>query len=110
MKEEISDLLLPKAIQEFKKGQLLVFQMEDVKTFIVITKLDRKNGRAWGKHIEPINATYAFQHYGHFIDQADDVIERYGCPWCKDCEVPISEGATEEGNVKVHLRNKAKQG
>lgn len=49
-KEEISDMIMPQAYDDinFKPGLVLKF----TKASIRITKVDRKNKRTWGEHIQ----------------------------------------------------------
>lgn len=103
MKEEITDILDPANIVagRFKKGQVLKFDYEGTITTIKITKLDRKNGRAWGQHVELINYKTGFSHYGHLIDATDEAHKQYGAPFCQECEVPVSEPATEDGEKRA---------
>jgi len=98
-KEEITDILTEKGIKsgEFKKGQLLRF----TQTVIKITKIDKKNGRAWGVHVEPMKYHQAMGHYGHNIDATDEAVKEYGVPFCEDCEVPVNEEATKAGKTKA---------
>lgn len=108
-REEITDLLSEKAIRSFKVGHLLVFKVEDDTTCIRITRLDRKNMRAWGLHIEPMEAGAAMSHYGHNVDRRPEKVKERGGIWCLDCQRMVAEPATEEGNVKAHLRRQKVQ-
>ena len=102
-KEEITDILTPEGIKsgEFKKGQMLKFTQTNIK----ITKIDKKNGRAWGVHVEPMKYHTAITHYGHIIDATDDAMKEYGAPFCEDCEIPVDEEATKEGKKKATERS-----
>ncbi len=105
-KEEITDILTAEGIRsgEFKKGQMLKFEYEGSQTCIKITRLDKKNGRAWGEHIEPVNNNIALSHYGHNLDATEEAIRQYRVPYCTDCETPVSLEATPEGKRKVETR------
>lgn len=105
-KEEITDILTADGIRsgEFKKGQLLKFEYEGSVTCIKITRLDRKNGKAWGEHIEPVNNNVALSHYGHNLDATEEAIREYRVPYCTDCEVPVNAEASADGKRKVQER------
>lgn len=102
MKEEISDFIKDEAYEDpaFKKGLVLKLQYATIK----ITKVDRKNKRCWGEHIVLIDQKTGFSHYGHLLDSTDDTIKKYGVPYCTECEVPISQASTEDGEVKAAER------
>lgn len=95
-KEEITDMMTDKAFKTFKVGQVLKFAQATIK----ITKIDRKNKRMWGKHIEMVGNDTVYGHYGHNVDTTGDALEEYGKPYCTDCEVVITEPATEDGEKK----------
>lgn len=103
-KEEITDILTKKGVQsgEYKKGQLLKFS--NAKIAIKITRIDRKNGRAWGEHVETMVHNTALGHYRHNIDQSDEAIKKYRTPYCEDCEVPINQEANASGKKKAQDR------
>lgn len=105
-KEEITDILTPDGCKsgEYKKGQLLKFEHEGSVTCIKITRIDRKNGRAWGEHIEPVNNNVALSHYGHNLDATEEAIREYRVPYCTDCEMPVNSEASAEGKRKVQER------
>lgn len=105
-KEEITDILTADGIRsgEFKKGQLLKFEYEGSVTCIKITRLDRKNGKAWGEHIEPVNNNVALSHYGHNLDATEEAIREYRVPYCTDCEMPVNAEASADGKRKVQER------
>lgn len=105
-KEEITDILTVEGILsgDFKKGQMLKFNYEGSLTCIKITKLDKKNGRAWGEHISPIAQNVALSHYGHAIDVTKETMEEFGNAYCQDCEVVVSEQATLAGKTKAQHR------
>lgn len=105
-KEEITDLfnLKPEIYTDidldtdkfrFHKGKVLRFKYEGSLTTIRITKIDRKNKRMWGQHIELVNPAIAKSHYGHNVDTTQVPM------WCTDCDVPITEHSTEDGDVKA---------
>lgn len=100
-KEEITDLISDRAIKNplvIHKGKVLVFQMEDDTTTIKITKVDRKNCRVWGEHIDLIEMQNVVSHENHNVDMK----KRF----CNDCKSPIGVGATEEGNVRAIQRSR----
>ncbi|UOF80581.1 hypothetical protein [Caudoviricetes sp.] len=105
-KEEITDILTAEGVRsgDFKKGQMLKFEYEGSVTCIKITRIDRKNGRAWGEHIEPINNNVALSHYGHNIDTTEETIKEYRVPYCTDCEMPVNNEASDEGKKKAEER------
>lgn len=94
-KEEITDILTPEGIRSglYTKGQLLKFETATLK----ITKLDKKNGRAWGEHIKTVNGTIANTHDGHNVTGGGPG----DLPFCKDCKVNINEPSTEDGDKKA---------
>ena len=100
-KEEITDILTPEGIRSglYEKGQLLKFQTATIK----ITKLDKKNGRAWGEHVVTVNGTVAGTHEGH------DVVSTGpgDLPFCNDCQRSINEPSTEDGEKKYLDRKDA---
>lgn len=102
MKEEITDFITDKAYEDpkFKKGLVLRFQKATIK----ITRVDRKNKRTWGQHITMMPVSTAMGHYGHNIDLT------VSPAYCTDCEVSLTESATEEGEVKATQRKEAKDG
>lgn len=105
-KEEITDILTPDGVRsgDFKRGQVLKFDYEGTITCIKITRLDKKNGRAWGQHVELVNFKQGIGHYGHLIDTTDTAIRRYGVPFCEDCGVPINQEATPAGEAAFQER------
>lgn len=102
VKEEITDLFNPSVYDDrnewgkyvFYKGRVLVFNFEGSTTNIKITRIDRKNKRMWGEHIELHDQNIVRSHYRHNVDATVDP------PFCTDCEVPVSEPATEDGEKK----------
>lgn len=103
-KEEISDLFPPAAFEDFeylKKGKVFEYEGGIV---IKVTRVDRKNKRAWGEHIELVNHNKGFSHYGHNLDSTEEAIKQYGVPYCTDCETPVSEMASNEGHKKAQDR------
>lgn len=91
-KEEITDLIRPEAFDDpnFKKGLALVMEKATIK----ITKIDRKNKRVWGEHIVLMDQKTTLSHYGHNVDTTQET------PFCTDCEVPVDQPSTEDGEVK----------
>lgn len=91
-REDISDMIKSEAYDdpEFKKGLVLKFE----RTTIKITRIDRKNKRAWGEHIQLHDQRITLSHYGHEVDLTENT------PFCIDCEVPVSESSTEDGDKK----------
>lgn len=47
--EEITDIFTPEGIKKLKKGQILVFNNEGVKTELKITRIAK--GRVWAKEV-----------------------------------------------------------
>lgn len=105
-KEEITDILTPEGCKsgDYKQGQLLKFNYEGSITCIRITKINRKVGRAWGIHVEPMNYNEAMGHYEHEIDATEDAIREHRVPFCVDCQVPVNQPSTEDGEVKARDR------
>lgn len=101
-KEEITDLISEKGMDKLKKGQLLKFDYEGSITAIVITRIDRKNKRIWGEHTELGDQGAVMSHYRHAVDSTPETMAKYnGVAYCTDCEVPVSEYSTEDGDVKA---------
>lgn len=100
-KEEISDIISEEAYSDpaFKRGIILRFTDASLK----VTRVDRKNKRTWAEHRELYLAEAAVSHYGHMLERRED-----GKSWCKDCDLEISEMATEEGERKAAERNASK--
>lgn len=94
-KEEISDMIDPSAYDdpEFKKGILLKFQLASIK----ITKVDRKNKRTWGEHIQLASGIVVHTHDGHDVGGGGEG----DFPFCNDCQVNINEPSTEDGDKKA---------
>lgn len=106
-KEEITDLIDPDAYQDptFKKGIVLKFQQATIK----ITKIDRKNQRTWGEHIVLVSGKTVGTHDGHDVDSGKGAYDEYGIPFCNDCQVPVDEESTEDGEVKAKDRADARK-
>lgn len=104
-REEITDLLADKAYTAknsdgyvFKKNKVLKFNYEGSITSIRITRIDRKNKRAWGEHIELVDQKIVVSHTGHDVYYGGDI------PFCNDCGVPVTEPAAEDGQFKAAER------
>jgi len=106
MKENISDLIDPKAYKDpkFKKGLVLKFSEATIR----ITRVDRKNEKTWGEHIKLVNNNKGFSHYEHHLDSTSDMLKEYGVPYCSDCEIPVSEMANNVGHKKAQDREDAR--
>lgn len=106
-KEEITDVLIDRAYTDkdadgkyvFVKGKVLKFNYEGSPIFIKVTRIDRVNKRMWGEHISLYDFNTGMSHYDHKINT--DNPERV---YCNDCEVEISQPATEEGETKAMER------
>lgn len=98
-KEEITDLIAPEAYDDplFKKGLVLKF----TKTTIKVTKVDRKNKRAWGEHITLVNQKIVGTHQDHEVNSTKEMYDEYGLPFCEDCLVPVDQPSTEDGDKKA---------
>lgn len=103
-KEEITDLLTPKGLLAMHVGRVLKFEYEGSVTVIKVTKIDRKNMRIWGQHIELIDQKIVRSHYGHLVDTTEETVREKGAPYCSDCEVIVNEPSTEDGEVKAAYR------
>jgi hypothetical protein len=108
-KEDLSDMMIDRAYTDkdergrfvFHKGKVLKFDYEGTPIHIRITKIDRKNKKMYGEHISLYDFNTGMSHYGHDIDASDK--ERI---FCRDCNVEISQPATEEGEVKAIMRQR----
>lgn len=102
-KEEITDLFGSHVYEArdtegkyvFYKGRLLKFNYEGSPIAIVVTRVDRKNKRMWGEHTELGEQQTVLSHHGHLVDATQTP------PFCTDCEVPVTEESTEDGDVKA---------
>lgn len=111
-KEEITDMMSAKSYYArddngeymFHKGKVLKFKMEDKVTSIKITRIDRKNMRMWGEHIELHSREVVYGHRQHNVDATEETTKQYGSPFCTDCEVPVTEPATMDGDIKATER------
>lgn len=103
MKEEITDLISDKGIMELKVGQVLGFNYEGSVTRIKVTKIDRKNMRIWGEHVDLIDVNTGMSHYGHDLDRTQSP------PWCNDCQVPVNVESTEDGDMKAAIRQEQEE-
>jgi hypothetical protein len=95
-REEITDIISDAAYRPIKdggikKGQMLKMQ----KATLVVTHVDRKNKRTWAKHVEAINHQVVVSHVGHDVDTRADP------PFCRDCQGPLTEPSTEDGDKKA---------
>lgn len=108
-KENLSDMFIDRFYTDKNEhdqfvnqvGTVLTFDYEGSKTHIKITKIDRKNKKCWGEHIQLYDFNSGMTHYGHDIDTSDT-----SRIYCRDCNVEIDQSATEEGEVKALLRQK----
>lgn len=96
-KEEITDMISDAAFRPVKDGgidvgMLLKFEKANIK----VTKVDRKNNRIWGEHVEPQNYQTIISHTGHNVTMRTDTF-----PFCEDCQVSVKEPATEDGDKKA---------
>lgn len=79
----------------FRKGRVLRFDYEGSLTTIKVTKIDRRAKRMWGEHIELVDQKIVRSHYGHDVDQ------KTAPPLCLDCNVPVTQPSTEDGDKKA---------
>lgn len=107
-REEITDIIDPFAFEDPKFKPGLVLKME--KATIKLTKVDRKNKRAWGEHIVLVNQAAVAGHYGHLINSTREVLYLYGAPLCTECNVPVGEPTTREGRIKATVQQGAEDG
>lgn len=106
-REEITDLISDSAYRPIKDGgikpgQLLKFQLANIK----VTKVDRKNKRVWGVHVRLNESKNVLSHTGH------DVLVQPGgspIPFCRDCQLPVTEHSTEDGDKKFLDRRDAQE-
>ena len=96
-KEEITDMITAEAYNDpqFKKGLVMKF----AKATLKITRVDRKNKRVWAEHINVYDFNTGMSHYGHDVDVSDP-----SKVFCRDCNLEISDKATEEGEIKAAHR------
>jgi hypothetical protein len=92
--EEITDMMTPKAFEDFRVGKVLGFADG---TRLRITKIDRKNKRMWAVKVELVNQTITRTHYGHNVTGGGPG----DLPFCNDCKVHINEPSTEDGDKKA---------
>lgn len=106
-REEITDLIDPAAYDDldFKKGFVMRFTGATIK----VTKIDRKNKRAWGEHINLVTQNIVETHDGHDVDHGKGAYDMFGMPFCKDCKVKIDEPSTEDGEKKALDRKDREQ-
>lgn len=109
--EDITDVIeqmqknyTPEKFKEMNivEGRVLKFSMEGSITTLKITRVE--DGKYFAEHIYPVDMDTGFSHYGHIIDTDKATQEKYGAGYCHDCERPINEPATEEGDTKAYLR------
>lgn len=116
MIEEITDMFTEEAYSAkqdgkflYKKGKLLRFEFEGSITELVITRIDRKNKRMWARHTRTGTSFDDIEsHVDHLIDSSREAIEEFGTAFCQDCEVPIIEPSTQDGEVKAINRKQRK--
>jgi hypothetical protein len=105
-REEITDLVdgikaqyTPEnfAKLDLKKGKMLRFlNDEGVKTNIKITR--KSKDRYWGEHIVMEDMNIVRSHTRHHVDVSQKP------PFCFDCQVPVTEPSTEDGEKKYKDR------
>lgn len=84
------------------KGKLLKFSYEGSIVPIVITRIDRKNKRVWGEHVELGEQQTVMSHFRHNVDSTvETMAEHNGVAFCTDCGVPVNQPSTEDGEVKA---------
>lgn len=105
VREEITDIIdeLKKrytpehfAQMGIKRGKVLKFDYEGSPTIMKITKVAK--GRYWAEHIELHSHQAVSSHYDHNVDVTSKP------PYCQDCEVPVTEPSTEDGEKKYQDR------
>lgn len=96
--EEISDIIPDKLWEnpDFKADFVLRFADD---TTLKVTKINRKSKRVWARHVELVEQIVANTHFGHAVDVTEEP------PYCSDCEVYITDGATPEGKTKAEERD-----
>lgn len=109
--EDITDVIeqmrlnyTPEHFEEMgiKEGKVLKFIMEGSITTLKITRVE--DGKYFAEHIYPVDMDTGFSHYGHIIDTDKATQEKHGAGYCHDCDRPINQPATEEGDTKAYLR------
>lgn len=83
-------------------GRVLKFDYEGSKTTLKITRIE--DGKYFAEHIYTTDMDTGFSHYGHIVESDKATQEKYGAAYCRDCECPTNEPATEEGDTKAYLR------
>lgn len=101
-KEEITDIISEKGIKEIKLGTVLKFDYEGSPVYIKVTKKDTKNMRIWGEHVALGGMDEGMSHYGHELDREKVPM------WCLDCDKPVTEFGTKEGELKAWERDPKK--
>lgn len=103
-KEEITDIFgdqIAQAVNVYKKGQVLKFELATIR----ITRIDRKHNRIWGEHIDLYREEVINSHKGHAVGEPDE----NGIPFCEDCQAPITKMASTEGHQLARLRTLKEQ-
>lgn len=80
-----------------KKGKVLRFDYEGSPVTLRITRVAKD--RYWAEHVELVDQKIVKSHYGHNVDATQTP------PWCEDCEVPVDELSTEDGDKKAKDRD-----
>lgn len=109
LREEITDMMADKAYTAkdsngkfvFHVGKVLKFSYEGSITSIRVTRIDRKNKRMWGEHVELVDPNIVKSHYGHNVDSSAEALKKYDVPFCTDCQVPVNQDSNEDGEVKA---------
>lgn len=104
-KEEITDIIndikaryTPEnfAKMRIKKGKILRFDYEGTPVTLRITR--KAGDRYWAEHVELHDQQVVRMHTNH------DVELNSKPPFCNDCQVPVTEPATEDGEKKYKDR------
>jgi hypothetical protein len=103
-REEITDLMSLEARKHYdiEVGKLLKFRKDNEIVAIVVTRMTKT--RMWGVHVEVNDRQVVHSHRGHAVDTTEDTVREYKAPYCTDCEVPVTEPSTEDGEVKAAER------
>lgn len=82
-----------------KKGKVLRFNNGGEIVTLRITRV--QGNRYWAAHVELVNQMIVRSHYGHNVDASETAMAEYKVPFCTDCQVPVDEASTEDGDVKA---------
>ena len=83
---DIIDMSTEKSQRDIKVGITLTFNQEGSIHSYKVMKLG-KDGNVW---VRPINLMDP-NHYEHDVDGSDETVEKYGVPYCRNCDNPVTQ-------------------